>query len=340
MIKGTISENRLTIDNILKMITPFDIYKYYLMNVGVMVFRINREMSSPYHKDDNPSFLISDRGGTLHHIDFTDTSKRGDCFQFVQDLYNIPSLPETLKVIDRDFGLGLSVRGSNVGAYRVITRGYEQPEVSNDKPTKIQIITRKYNRDELGYWNNFYQDIEDLKSENVYVPKKIYLDGKLYNIPLNEIAFAYLYEEKFWKIYRPFAPTKKEKWLSNVPITCMDGKQNIQNCEMAFINKSKKDYLLMKKLIKTTCGVQNEGIACFSKENVDFLKSNSKRQILSFDNDEPGVKNSIQITGMFGFEYCNVPKLYLSEKITDWADLARWYGIKEVEDCLKKKKII
>lgn len=340
MITGPIYEERLTIENILSKITPYDIYRYYLMNVGVMVFRINREMSSPYHKDDNPSFLISDRGGTLHHIDFADTSKRGDCFQFVRDLLGISSLPETLAVIDRDFGLGLSGRGSNIGAYKTITKGYEQPEISNQRPSKIQVITRKFSREELAYWNNFYQDISDLRDENVYAPKKIYLDGKLYNIPLNEIAFGYLYEEKYWKIYRPFAPSKKEKWLSNVPITCMDGKQNIINCEKAFINKSKKDYLFMKKLIPTSCGIQNEGLACFSDENVDYIKNNSKKQILGFDNDEPGVKNSIQITKIFGFDYCNVPKEYLDEKITDWADWGRFYGIKEVKKYLIEKGII
>lgn len=341
MIKGSIYQgNKLSINNILKIITPFDIYRYYLLRVGINVFRINRAMSSPYHKDNNPSFLLSDKGGTLHHIDFTDTSKRGDCFQFVKDLYNILDLPDTLKMIDRDFGLGLSDKNSDLGAYKVITKGYDQPEVSDSSPSIIQVVTRRFNRDELAYWNDFYQDISDLKSENVYAIKKLYLNRKLFSIPLNEIAFGYLYEGEFWKIYRPFAPTKKEKWISNVPITCMDGKQNIKDCDLAFISKSKKDYMLLKKVMDCACAVQNEGLACFSLENVDFLKKNSKRQILSFDNDEPGVKNSLQITEMFGFGYCNVPKEYLSEKITDWADLARWYGIKEVEAYLKTKNII
>ena len=46
------------------------------------------------------------------------------------------------------------------------------------------------------------------------------------------------------------------------------------------------------------CGVgaSFEGVACFSPENVEFLKTNSKHQILSFDSDVTGVKNSLQIT--------------------------------------------
>ena len=46
------------------------------------------------------------------------------------------------------------------------------------------------------------------------------------------------------------------------------------------------------------------------------------------------------ITKKFGFEYCNVPKKYLAEGINDWADLAKHYGLKVIEDYLINKSII
>ena len=46
---------------------------------------------------------------------------------------------------------------------------------------------------------------------------------------------------------------------NNVPITAMDGKEDIINCNVAFINKSKKDYMVMKKVFPCCCAVQNEG---------------------------------------------------------------------------------
>ena len=67
---------------------------------------------------------------------------------------------------------------------------------------------------------------------------------------------------------------------------------------------------------------------------------NSNRQILSFDSDTTGVENSKAITKKFGFEYCNVPKKYLEEGINDWADLAKHYGLKVIEDYLINKSII
>ena len=52
------------------------------------------------------------------------------------------------------------------------------------------------------------------------------------------------------------------------------------------------------------------------------------------------MKNSQKITKSFGFGYINAPRKYLTEGIKDWADLAKAYGMKEVENYLKQKKII
>ena len=98
--------------------------------------------------------------------------------------------------------------------------------------------------------------------------------------------------------------------------------------------------MVLKKVHPHVCAVQNESVGCFSEENVNYIKENSKRQILSFDSDKPGVKNSQEITKLFGFEYLNVPRPYLSDGITDFADLAKDYGLKKVEQILKRKKKI
>ena len=190
-----------------------------------------------------------------------------------------------------------------------------QPEESIKRYSLIQVKTKKFTKQELEYWNSYHIDIEDLRKENVYSVDKVYLNKQLFYTKPHELTFGYLYDGH-WKIYRP-NEAKKNKWLpNNVPITAMDGLDNIKNCDIAFINKSRKDYMVIKKLFECSCAVQNEGLACFSEENVNYLKSNSKRQILSFDSDVTGVKNSQQITQLFGFGYCNVPKQYLLEVIS------------------------
>lgn len=333
MIKGAKKQN-LTIDNVLKYISEYDIFKYYMPNP----WEINDAAISPFRDEKHPSFLISNRSGSLYFIDFADTSKRGDCFTFVKQLFHLNSIDEVLKLIDRDFGLGFN-NNNNSKKYEIIKSEYKQPEDLGKRYSLVQVVTKKFTKEELDYWNQYHQDISDLRNENVYSISKVFLNRKRFNINDNELKFGYFYNGH-WKIYRPFED-KKRKWVpNNVPITEMDGKEHIINCETAFINKSKKDYMVMKKIFPNSCAVQNEGLACFSQENIEFIKNNSKRQILSFDSDDSGVKNSKMITDLLKFDYCNVPREYLKEGIKDWADLGKVHGLKTIENYLIKKQIL
>jgi hypothetical protein len=332
MIQGKRKEE-LTPETVLNKISEYDIFRYYMPHP----FKLNAVTFSPFRKEDNPSFIIGNKRGFISFIDFADTNKRGNCFQFVKFLYNLASFDDVLRMIDRDFGLGIFTR--KIGDYKQITSGYKQPEMEK-RYSLIQVKTRKFNHDELAYWNQYHQDIQDLRDNNVYAVKSVYLNKSRFPIADNELTFGYLYEGQYWKIYRPFAD-RKSKWVpNNTPITTMDGKEDIKYCNTAFINKSKKDYMVMKKIFPCSCAVQNEGIACFSQENVDYLKANSDIQILSFDSDVTGVENSQQITKLFDFGYCNVPRKYLTEGIKDWADLAKEHGMEAIENYLKKKNLL
>jgi hypothetical protein len=334
MIQGDIRV-ALSIKAVLNKISEYDIFRYYMPNKS---WQLNKVTYSPFRNEKNPSFVIGNRSGRLLFIDFGDTSKRGDCFEFVKLLFNLPSMSEVLKMIDADFGLGFS-KSTTTDKYKAIQQEYQQPEMLGKRYSLIQVITRKFNKEELEYWNGYYQSADDLRANNVYAIKKLFFNRKHFPINDSELKFGYLYEDR-WKIYRPFAD-KKSKWVpNNVPITAMDGKEDISNCSVAFINKSKKDYMVMKKVFPCCCAVQNEGVACFSDENVEYLKANSDRQILSFDADDVGVKNSQMITKLFDFEYANVPRKYLTEGIKDWADLAKTHGMDAIKDYLIKKGLL
>ena len=333
MIQGR-KRTKLTPDSVLEKISEYDIYKMYMPHQN---WKINVVTYSPFRNEKNPSFIIGYRSGALRFIDFGDSSKKGGCFNFVMMLFNV-SLYDALLMIDRDFDLGI-VSGSSTKNYERIVSDYAQPTATSKREYFIQVKTRKFTHEELAYWNGYYQDIDDLRANNVYSIDTVYLNKQKFPIKDSELRFGYLYEGH-WKIYRPFAD-KKNKWMpNNVPITMMDGLEDIRDCDVAFINKSKKDYMVMKKVFPCCCAVQNEGMGCFSEENVEYIKENSERQILSFDSDETGVNNSKLISDKFGFDYCNVPRIYLEEGIKDWADLARIHGLKTIEKYLTKKHLI
>jgi hypothetical protein len=330
MIAGT-RKYKLTPETILSKITEFDIFRWYMPNKN---WKLNQATLSPFRRETNPSFLIGNRYGKLSFVDFADMTKRGDCFQFVKLLYNLSSMDEVLKLIDRDFGLGIH-NGKETGEYKKITADYKQPE-DVKRYSFIQVVTRKFTNEELAYWNQYHQDLQDLRDNNVYSIKQLFFNKQRFPLKETELRFGYFYDGH-WKIYRPHAE-RKNKWVpNNVPITAMDGKNDIANCDVAFINKSKKDYMVMKKVFPCCCAVQNESLGCFSEENVSYIKENANRVILSFDSDVPGVKNSQQITQLFGFDYCNVPKKFLAEGIKDWADLVKTYGYYPVENYLRQK---
>lgn len=326
---------KLTPEAILNRISEYDIFRYYMPD---RTWKINQVTLSPFRNERNPSFMIGNRAGFLFYIDFSDTSKRGNCFQFVQQLFNLSSLDDVLKMIDRDFGLGF-LPNTATGEYKKIVSEYKQPTDLGKRYSLIQVVTRKFTQEELAYWNDYHQSLDDLRQNNIYSIKTVYLNKQKFPLKETDLRFGYFYDGH-WKIYRPFAE-KSSKWLpNNVPITAMDGKEDIVNCKVAFINKSKKDYMVMKKVFPCCCAVQNEGVGCFSHENVEYLKANSDRQILSFDSDVTGVQNSQQITKLFDFGYLNVPKKYLAENIKDWADLSRKYGLKIIENILKEKQLL
>lgn len=333
MISGDIRQT-LTVQAVLSKVTEYDIFRWFMPSKD---WKLNQATFSPFRKENNPSFIIGNRHGNITFLDFADMSKRGDCFTFVKLLYNMPNMNETLKLIDKQMGLGIQ-SGSDGGEYKKIIAEYKQPEDSK-RYSFIQVVTRKFNSEELAYWNQYHQSLDDLRANNIYAIKKLYFNKQLFPLKESELTFGYFYDGH-WKIYRPFA-NRKNKWVpNNVPITAMDGKADIIDCDVAFINKSKKDYMVMKKVFPCCCAVQNESVGCFSEENVQYLKDNSKRQILSFDSDVPGVTNSQQITQLFGFDYCNVPKEFLKEGIKDWADLAKTHGLDVITNYLKQKQLL
>jgi hypothetical protein len=338
MIHGEI-RTLLTPKAVLKKISAYDVFKYYMPDKS---WKLNKATLSPFRMEKNPSFLIGSKTGSAHDltfIDFGDDTKKGDCFTFVKMLFNLPTIHDVLLMIDRDFGLGFQEHTST-GQYEIIKKEYKQPEELGKRYSFVQVVTRKFNSRELNYWKQFHQGIEDLKENNVYAVKKVFLNRKLFYIKEDEMVFGYYYENDGgrWKIYRPYEE-KKNKWVpNNVPITTIEG--ITKPSPILIINKSKKDYMVMKKVFPDCCAVQNESSACFSEENVNMLKANSERQFLSFDADDVGVKHSRSITKLHGFEYVNVPRKYLQEDIKDWADLSRKYGLKAIESCLREKQIL
>lgn len=329
MIKGR-RKLDLSPESVLNMISDFDIFRQYMPTRD---WKINEVTHSCFHPDENPSFLISNRGGSgLHFIDFAQPDKRGGPIDFVMCRYGL-NLDEALRKIDADFGLGF-ISTTNVGKYKEIVSEYKQPESTGKRYSLIQVVTRKFTKDELFFWEEYYQDVDDLRTDNIYSIKEAYLNRRRYFIGENELRFGYLFNG-YWKLYFPNRE-KKRKWISNVPITHAFGLENLSPEHNSLVLNSLKDYKVCRKVYPYCCGVQNESLAAFSQETVEYINTHSREVFYGGDSDMPGKKASYCITEAFGWRHINPPDRLLPDT-KDWAKMGKDYSLQSIEEHFKIK---
>lgn len=344
MIKGKIKLKPLDKDDILTKITSYDIYRFYQGS-----FNLNEVCVNHHRGETNPSLIISTRLSTnLRHKDFGDKFWTGDCFNFVQQIFNC-DFATALKIIDRDFSLGLT--DGKVSSHKSPIF-WEQPEVEIKRPPLFQVIHyANMPQEALRYWAKLGVGADDLKRENIVYPAEIWRNRKKLFLG-NLMTFCYKYPEiDSWKIYRPFAPKRAEntpinqwKWDSNVPFDYIDNMKAIKGeCSSVFLAKSKKDRLVLMNALQTDCvaDVQAEDAGCMTLDNLNQFKQVDKRYIIS-DNDKKGKEFSWWLTKEHGFKHVNVPDKYLTDdpKCTDFADLCYYHGMDKVINHFKEKGII
>jgi len=315
---------------ILDLISPFDIYRFYFGD-----FKVNEITTNHLRGDKTPSFIIGNKGGSLHHFDFGDIRWKGDCFEFVQTIFGL-NLNDTLRKIDGDFGLGLS--GDPVKDYKQIVNQYKQPEELGKRYSLIQVVTKPFTKEELAYWEQYFQTKEDLRANNIYSIKTMFLNRSKFPLSENDLRFGYLYGNGYWKIYAPYMD-KRHKWLSNVPLNMAYGLNNLHPNKNTLICKSMKDYLVCRKVYEHVCHVQNESIAAFSKETVDYINDNSALVFYGGDSDDQGKKTSYTITSSFNWKHINPPDRLLSD-IKDFSDWAKLEGLEAIKNHFKLKGLI
>jgi len=338
MITGT-RKVELTPESVLKKINPYDIFRRYMPDT---FWKINQATISPFPRskggtEKNPSFLIGNRNGNLSFHDFS-LGISGDCFTFVKQLFML-TMDEALTKIDQEFGLGISHKGTNIGEYKRIIAEYKQPEELGKRYALIQVITRKFTKEELDYWAQYYQNIDDLRTNHIYSIKSLFLNKSKFALKDDELRFGYLYEGGFWKLYQPNA-NKKNKWLSNVPLNTSYGLNNLNIDRNSLICKSLKDQMVCKKILESVCHVQNESLAAFSDETVEHIKEHSKEVYYGGDSDSTGKQASYAITKAFEFKHINPPDELLKEGINDFADWGRYKGLVEVKNHFIKKGLL
>lgn len=319
-----IGEQRKPYIDIFKAVNSYDVYKHYLG----FDFIPRRLYPSPFRRDRNGSFGITLlRSGNFWHKDFGDSRYKGNCIQFVQQLFNL-SYSESIQKIIEDLNLDSNSKK------RILSQFNKEKA-----PTLIQIIPKTYTCSDLRYWNLYGIDRGDLSKEDIYSIGKLFINKS--QVSLEELSFAYYFrsgEEEYIKVYQPYS--KKFKWLSNVPVKKA---LNLDKLELKsntiVVGKSKKDKLVLNKLITDVYECQKEGTEVITDEVDSFFDANYDRKVCFFDNDEAGRNANIALNPR-GYGWINIPNHYYKEGIKDPSDLVKKYGYNVLEELLRKKELL
>jgi hypothetical protein len=326
MIQGTAKE-RHTLEDILSKVTEYDIFKYYIGGD----FTLNDLIENPWESQNTPSFLVSDRTTHLTFRDFSDTSIKGNIVEFLKRCHPGKNYDEILTAVVQDLGT------EKMPSIRTPPK--------RKGPSIIQVTKRSFDTADLEYWKSFHQTKRDLEDNEVYAVKSYRINGTLIKVPSSELAYAYLFTKSdgdfCWKLYRPYAKDKKDKWRYSGPNDLMVGLDNLTGPGKVLITKSLKDYLVIRKVWYRTAATQSEALESINEDNLLYICSNGggcSNVYINFDSDAPGKKASNLITRAYGFSHINVPDEYMP--IKDFAELGRVHGLGAIEQQLKLKGIL
>lgn len=338
MVTGKKFED-VTIESILQEVSEYDLIRHLLGKD----FIVGESFCNTMRGENSESAIVREVDHKLCFKDYGNSLYNGDAFYLWGFYYNLSGLNEILQDIHRVFGLGQSVKSP------VIT--WKTPKIVAYKPPPlIQWTYRaKGTKSEHGYWDDYYQGEDDLKRENIFFPKDIWINKR--KQPKSDLlTFIYWYPKEnggqgSTKLYKPHGQMGKKvwydkrKWMSNLRFDYIENLKGLEGgCDKSFALTSKKDRMVFRTITGLDCSynIQGENISCFTDENLEYIRTHSNQQFYLGDGDLPGIKCANMIKENLGF----TPIVPPIDKPKDYALWTLERGMYEVREFFKQKQLI
>jgi len=301
----------LTKENILSLITSYDIFKFYSKNFK----EVGKHFKSDFRKENNPSCCVAKVGKDLLYTDFG-TGQSFRAINFVMALYGL-SYREALQRINRDFNLEL-------GEFSNITQPIEKIEKTGITYGEIDFLEktasiikkrkRPYTEKDLKYWNSYCWTKEMLEEARTESISHYWINGLMWKVPEDELAFSYEYYFHSGRYQRKlYFPERKEyRWISNTDNTIVQLVDVMPKTgDILFITSSKKDAGIFWRMNRdkmfgnlTIHGVAPNSETMFVPERwFSKVKNRYKKIIIWYDNDETGIRNAKKFSEKFSIPY-------------------------------------
>lgn len=305
-IKG---DKSLTKENILSKVTSYMIFKKYCDRFEALGVKFPSE----FRKDATPSCHIVMWKGDLLYKDF---GERGGvraldyvARKFDTDLYG------ALRIINRDFGLGLGTSREDTGDSPIIQENTMSDLAAYEKknPTIIEIKPRRWTKADAEYWSRYGIPSRLLKYHNIKSIDYYRVSKNDYSYTVGVTPYRLAYSiDYYWnegvfrrKLYFPQSKGRG-RFISNVDETIVQGWTLLpKQGNILFITKSYKDILIFNLLGYWAIAPNNE-MSYIPDIVMNKLKSRFKNIYVWFDNDEGGIEGGEQFASKFDLKAtCN-----------------------------------
>lgn len=306
-------------------------------------FTLDYAICSPLREDNKPSFgFFENNEAEIMYKDYG-TNDCGDVFKFLT-LYWDKSYEQVYEHINAHFNLGLIKRPSSLDLDALNAVGeYKEIEFTRIEKVKKERFEIKYFIEyrELDDFYDSYHISKEIQHKHVKQAQRVIKQkGKQLTIEYQYNAKnpCYVYEEQYeaqtyHKLYKPYTK-QDDKFRNNYPYGVIENYNNLPEFgNILIITKSKKDIMVLEELgYDCICPTsENSYYPILNKK--DELSMRFKYIIVYTDNDEAGVKASINITTETGWYYINNPKT----EPKDPSDYAKQYGLQALCDFMEMK---
>lgn len=315
-------------EKILDQVSEIQIFERYL---GIQV-KLGRAMVSPLRQEKHPSFNLyqSPSNGKIYYKDFGD--ERGDCFKLVMELYQC-SFVEALQVVANDFGIDTSKK-DDVGRLRQQAKKIRIPQFFVQPRKELPYARREWSEPFLTLWKKGHVNLNALREYEVYdvlkmkVPKREGDGFFIIESKETDPIYCYDYGDGVKKFYRPYAPDKKYKFISNLRRENIFGLKQLkdhvqktgQKVRLIIICAGQKDCLSLYCNTGIRGLALNSESAGISNELYVELMQYAEHILVCYDSDDTGRKHAQKIKDEIGIEYMSLEDLAPADIVKDIFD--------------------
>lgn len=282
---------------------------YYLQVLGKPIKRLRGKMLSPFlragrvERDESFSVYWHSSKGQVFFKDYG-AGLQGGPWQFVMDLFGV-DFKEANELIKRDV-LGMFDGSTVTKSYKL--QAYSEQDQQRER-TRLEPTTRPWQRSDLDFYKEAgitKNTLHKSHTRPISSYKIIKSDGKIIDIECKTPTYALQFPSGRHKIYAPFHPNPKYKWVSDLiadeDIFMAD---QIVDAEVGFILAGNRDTQSFTENI----GYQGFALASESANMPANFRSVLERKIkriyVLYDNDKQGWKKAIQFHDEYGYKPLN-----------------------------------